>query len=116
MKTTEASMLKTFLESIAKECTGKLGYAVARNIRILTTELTEFENEREKLIRKYGKQNGDQIIIENGSKEYFEFLEEMKEFEDIELNFELMKVSQELLENSNLTADKMYILINYLGE
>ena len=54
MKTLEAYNLLNFLNNISKKCIGKLGYAVARNIRVLNTELTEFQNVRNELIRKYG--------------------------------------------------------------
>lgn len=114
MKTSTANSLLSFLNNISKKCNGKLGFAVARNIRILSTELTEYHNQRNELIKKYGTEKGDQIIIENGSKEHADFIKEMKEYEDIELEINLMKVDEETLSNSDLSADIMVILINYM--
>lgn len=116
MKTNEALIFSNFLTDIASKCTGKLGYAIARNIRLLNTELTEYNNKRNELIRKYGAEKGDQIVIEKGSKEYYSFLEEMKEYEDIDVDVELMKVSQEILESSELNANTMLILMDYMVE
>lgn len=116
MKTNTANMLKNFLESIANECTGKLGYAVARNIRLLSTELTEYNDRRNELIRKYGVENDGVISVENGSEGFYKLMEEMKEYEDIEINIELMKVSEDTLSNSNISADKMLVLMDYMVE
>ena len=116
MKTIEAFNLLTFLNGIATKCTGKLGYAVARNIRILNTELTEFQNARNELIRKYGTKDGDNIFIENGSEAFFSFQNEMKQYESIELDIPLMKVNREVLENSDLSADLLLVMSNYMEE
>ena len=114
MKTLEAYNLLNFLNNISKKCIGKLGYAVARNIRVLNTELTEFQNVRNELIRKYGTKDGDNIFIENGSEAFFSFQNEIKQYESIELDIPLMKVNREVLENSDLSADILLVLSNYM--
>ena len=114
MKTIEAFNLLTFLNGIATKCKGKLGYAVARNIRVLNTELTEFQNKRNELIKKYGTNDGDNIFIENGSEAFFSFQNEMKEYVNIELDISLMKVGQDVLENSDLSADILLVLSSYM--
>ena len=114
MKTLEAYNLLNFLNNISKQCIGKLGYAVARNIRVLNTELTEFQNERNELIRKYGTKEGDNIFIEAGSEAFFKFQNEMKQYESLDLDIPLMKVDREVLEGSDLSADILLVLSNYM--
>lgn len=114
MKTIEAFNLLNFLNNIATKCKGKLGYAVARNIRVLNTELTEFQNERNELIRKYGTKEGDNIFIEAGSEAFFKFHNEMKQYESLDLDIPLMKVDREVLEGSDLSADILLVLSNYM--
>jgi len=116
MKTKEALGIKNYLDSVATDCTGKLGYAVARNIRLLNTELTEYNDKRNELIRKYGTEKDGNISIAIGTEEHKKFVEEMAQYDDIELEVELMKVNEDVLSNSNLSANSMLVLMDFMVE
>lgn len=108
--------LGIFLNAVASKCTGKLGFYVAKNIRKMNEELTEYNNSRNELIRKYGKKNGENIVIEPNSESFFKFLEEMKTYDEIETEFETIKFSSSLLEESNLNAQEQMIMLDYFVE
>ena len=108
--------LGTFLNAVASKCTGKLGFYVAKNIRKMNEELTAYNNSRNELIRKYGKQNGENIVIEPNSDSFYKFLEEMKTYDEIETEFETIKFSSSLLEESNLNAQEQMIMLDYFVE
>lgn len=107
----------TFLKNNSKNCKGKLGYAVARNIRKLGDELTEYIQQLNNLVIKYGKkdQNGSQYVSVNDPN-YELILKEMKAFDELECNVEIMKVNQETLESSDLHADVMLGLMDFMVE
>ena len=77
----------------------KAGYVAARNTRLLMTELTEFNNIRNELIRKYGKPDVDEdgrelgtVSIDIGSEEFRKFTEEIGEYINIEHDVQIMKM------------------------
>ena len=105
--------LSNYLDAIASKCTGKLGYYVAKNLRLLKNELVEYNDKRNELIRKYGTQNGDNIVIENGSEAYFNFMKELKEYDSIESGVNLIKFDSSLLENSTLDAREQMVMLEY---
>ncbi len=55
MLLTNGKMLESLGVLANIEEPGKLGYACARNRRILLTECKEFMDKRDELLRKYGK-------------------------------------------------------------
>ncbi len=77
---------------------GKLGYAAARNARILSNALVEYYNFRNELIKKYGEKikddNGSETMGININSPNFDiFTKEMEEYMYIEHNVDLMTVS-----------------------
>jgi hypothetical protein len=96
------------LEKISGKVKGKLAYAVARNIRKLSTELVEFQNMSNEAITKFGypNENGT-YTIRIDSDEYKKYLAEMQGVQNIENEVDLMKVSQDVLEESDLNAQEM---------
>lgn len=79
-----------------------LGYAAARNTRILTFELMEFENIRDELILKYGEPEldeegnpSDQITLKVDSPKFKDFVEEIDKFAFVEHDPSLFKIKPE---------------------
>lgn len=96
------------LVSISERATGKMGYSVARNIRKLSEELTEYQSFKDKTIVKYGTtdENG-QARIQVGSEAYNSFVNEMKEYMDIEHDVQIFTVTEEEVLKSDLNAKEI---------
>lgn len=96
------------LVEISDKVTGKIGYAVSYNIRKLTNEIPEYEKMRDELINKYGeKDETGQVGIKIGSEAYEKYMSEMKQYDDIEFDINIIMVKPEDLESSDLTAKEM---------
>lgn len=73
----------------------KIGYVAARNFRIMTECLTEYEAFRNGLIRKYGEEvpderGGSTVRIKIDSPNFQEFCDELAPFNEMEHEVELM--------------------------
>ena len=102
------SLYLNSLNQISKKVKGKLAYCVARNIRKLSSELTEFEVTKNSYICEHGKCEENGIFsIDSNSEEYEKFLEYIKEFISIEHDVDIFMVSAEEIYNSDLTADEI---------
>ena len=93
------------LKIIAPKATGKLGYAVARNMRNLSNSLTEYIERKNSLIIKYGTEINGEISLNKSDENYKLFLNDIKEFTNIEHDIDIMKVSPSDIYNSTLSAD-----------
>lgn len=96
------------LNQISGKVKGKLGYAVARNIRKISNELIEFENIRLEHIHKYGTKNdnGD-CFIKKDTEEYNKFLTDMQEYAVIAHDVDIYMINAEEIFKSDLTADEI---------
>lgn len=96
------------LQSISSKVTGKLGYAVARNIRKIIDECQDFLKIKDELVHKYGTEdeNGN-IVIKQNTEEYENFIEELQVYSDIQCDVDIFKVNEEELWNSALNANEM---------
>ena len=79
-----------------------IGYAAARNARILRTELTEYYKLRDELVAKYGEveidENGNktgQISISVTSPNFPQFVDEMERYATITHEPEIFKIKFE---------------------
>lgn len=110
MKITNVQMAQylTSLQSISNKVKGKLGYAVARNIRKISNELTEYNNIRDEYICKYGtkNENGEYVIHQN-TEAFNLFLTDMQEFACISHDVDIYTVDAEEFEKSDLTAEEI---------
>lgn len=93
------------LKLVSKEAKGKFGYAVARNIRELSTSLKEYIHIKNELIVKYGKCTNNEYVLNMKSKEFIDFQEEIKEIAEIEHDINIMMIEPEYIYQSSLTAD-----------
>lgn len=101
----QADYYLSVLKIISTKVTGKLGYAVARNIRELSMSLHEYTDIKNDLITKYGENNGKEIILSVESENYKKYQDEIKEYSDIEHDVNIMLVEPEEIYKSTLTAD-----------
>lgn len=100
------------LQAIAGKATGKLGYAVSRNMRKLANENVEFMQIKNELINKYGKEYTDesgisQISIKFGTDEYNKFMDEIKEYGEITHDVDIYMIDETELYSSTLNANEM---------
>ena len=80
----------------------KIGYIAARNFRMLSTALTEYEAFKHDLINKYGEPDKDEsgnetgtISIKVGSPNFKAFCDELAPFNEMEHEVELMAAKYE---------------------
>lgn len=88
---------------------GMLGYAIAKNLRLLVDETREFSQKREELIREHGIALGDdkyQLPPENAAK----FYEAIRPYSELTADVAVMQVSPEVFYGGNLTSQQMFIL------
>lgn len=96
------------LNQISNKAKGKLGYAVARNIRKISDELIEFETLRLEHIHKYGTDNGNgECVIKKNTEEYHKFITDMQEFANISHDVDIFMINAEFVMDSDLTAEEM---------
>lgn len=93
----------------AREEKGLLGYAVAVNLRKLTTETLEYSKKRDELLAEYGTDagGGKFNLTAEGAAAFYEALEP---FAQIETDVAVMQVAPEVLYGGNLTSAQMYAL------
>ena len=110
MKLSNRKMDECFnaLNNISEKTSGKLGYAIARNIRKLSEELVEYHSLRDKAIYKFGTQGSDGTYsIQIGSEAYDSYIEEIKEYMNIEHDVQIFTVTEEEVLKSDLNAKEM---------
>lgn len=94
---------------------GKLGYAIAKNMRKLNDEMREYFEKRDELIQKYGeKQDGEKYKIPPESVQ--KFMDELREYDEIEFDFEPHMIGEEEFCRGELTSDQMYGLCWMVAE
>lgn len=76
------------------------GYVAARNTRILTEQLTEYDRVQREMLERFGKEkagkNGvTELVIEVNTPEFKQFCEAMEPFAGIEHEVELMTMKYE---------------------
>lgn len=115
MKLSEAENLALALENMMN-AKGIVGYKIARNLRMINDELKEYYELKQELFRKYGTQDGDRIVIPKDSEGYPLFMEEIAPFEGQEVEFDFRMIKESELMESDLTAQQMYVLNEYMVE
>lgn len=115
MKIKEADNLAIILGTMT-QIKGVVAYKVARNLRMITEELKEYNEIKNELFKKYGEVKGENVIIEKTSNNYNLFLEEIKPYEEQDVNFDFKKITEEELENGDLTVEQIIILSEYFSE
>ena len=108
MKTSQAEQLLINLDSLT-ECKGSIGFKIAYNIRKLSDELQEYVQFKQELFKKYGEEVDGQLSISKDSEHIQDFLTELKKL-DVDIDAHLLKITEEELKDSNLTAKEMAMI------
>lgn len=100
MKITNGTIVE-LIEVINKfqDVTGKLAYAMAKNRRILSEHMKDFEEVRNELVKKYGSEdeNGN-IFINRDSENYQAFVDEIVPILNILVDVDLFQLDKDEFE------------------
>jgi len=83
---------------------GKLAYAIARNMRKISEEGIEYDMLRRKIVEKYGEKTDEGFAISPDSPDYEKALQEINEIGNITHDVDIFKVSEDLICNSMLNV------------
>ena len=96
---------------------GVVGFKIARNLRMINEELKEYHNVRFDLFKKYGELGEDNSYrIEKGTENFKKFSEEIAPYDNQEVEFNFRKITEDELANSDLTAEQMGLIWDYMIE
>ena len=112
MKIKQVEIIKSVLETML-DTKGIVGYKIARNLRMINEELIEYEEVKRELFRKYGREENNQLIIDRDSENYPLFLDELKPYQEQEVEFDFKKITEDELAESGLSANQMMFLMEY---
>jgi len=105
MKLTNGQAFEILTMLAASKETGKLGFALAKQRRYIETELTEFINIRNAIVREHTAEDGrlypDQIADAN---------KELSEYLDLPCDFPVVHVDEDTFTSGTLTAVEMFKL------
>lgn len=90
--------------------TGKVGYAIYRNIALLEAATKEFQKMRDDLIIKYGSDNK----ISNDSPNFGKFLTELTPLLEIECEVSFFTIDEDDMYNEALSTKDYLILKNLI--
>jgi hypothetical protein len=88
---------------------GMLGYAIARNRRLLTAEVQEYSYKRDELLAEFGTDMGNgqfQLNAENASR----FYEALRPYSELTVDVPVMQIEPEVFYSGNLTSNQMFAL------
>lgn len=109
MKLTNDQMFQSILVMRVLNEKGKLGYAIARNLRRISDAAKEFLDIRDELLKKYGVDNGNgQYVIPN--EKAFDFSKELTEYANIEHDVDIYQIGEDVFVSGNLDSQQMYLL------
>lgn len=77
----------------------KIAWAVAKNIRILQTAAEFFEDQRMRLLKKYGQEKDGRLGINQKDPHFEDFLREFTELSDMQTDVDLYKVKDDIKED-----------------
>lgn len=93
----------------ARDEKGLLGYAIAVNLRKLTTEIGEYSRKRDELLAEYGIDvGGNKFNLTHEAAAAFR--KALKPFDELETDVQVMQVAPEVFYSGGLTSAQMYAL------
>lgn len=112
MKIKQADILANVLQTML-DTKGIVGYKIARNLRMISEELKEYNDIKLELFKKYGEEKEGRYIIDKDSDNYPLFMKEIEPYEEQEVEFTFRKISENELAESGLDANQMLFLMEY---
>lgn len=113
MKMTNEEMGVNIEVLAALKETGKLGYAVARNLRKMKEEAKEYLDLRRELLSKYGKPTDDGKIFVFGEN-FKHYQEELGDIPKIEHEVEVFTVSEDEFIAGGINSQQMAVLMDWM--
>ena len=105
---------ETFNKIMQQSFKGSLAFKIARLARELDTEMKTFNEERQKIIQKYGNkdENGELIIDENGNVKFDnadieEINQDFSSLLETELEINADKLPMDSIDNFEITPQEM---------
>ena len=105
---------ETFNKIMQQSFKGSLAFKIARLARELDTEMKTFNEERQKIIQKYGNkdENGELIVDENGNVKFDntkleEINQEFNSLVETELEINADKLPMDSIDNFEITPQEM---------
>ena len=115
MKISQANQLSESLSTMMN-VRGKVGFKLAYNKRKIDEELREYLKFKQELFQKYGEEKDGMLQIFKGSDGYQKYLEEIAPIEDEDIQFNFKYFTEEELEDTDLTAQQIYFLMENFYE
>ncbi len=115
MKLYQIYQAKDSIEKIenSQNLAGKRAYQLLDSIDMFKEEIKRIENEKNKLVRKYGKEENGQIKIEPNSENYESFVKEFSELLDQKKEIKIEeKLNEDDLDKIDLTISDIRNLKN----
>lgn len=106
---TNEKMFESVLILAAADERGMLGYAIARNRRLLSQEVQEYSRTRDQLLEEYGRDVGGgkyELQPENAAK----FFAALKPYNELTADVPVMQIPADVFYSGNLTSGQMYAL------
>lgn len=115
MKFTNEQMFQNIIVMHGLHETGRLGYAIARNLRKMTDAAKEYLDIRENLLSKYGTDQGDgSYFVPPENTEAFK--NDIQDYATIEHDVDVFHVTENEFISGNMDSDQMYVLDWMVGE
>lgn len=112
----QMDMALNVLQEISTKTSGKLGYIVAKNMRILSNELVEYYKIKDETIKELGSPDDEgHYSIKVDSSEFKQFVAKMQEYADIETDVNIITIDPELIYSTDITGaeiNAMLFMIN----
>ena len=106
---TNAQMLDSLRILSQVEEKGVLGFAIAQNRRKLQTEVKEYSDKYDELLKKHGTDLGDgRVSLPREAVHAFEA--ELQPYAKMTANVPVTQVTEEVFCSGNLTSGQMYVL------
>jgi len=106
--------IETFNKIMQQSFKGSLAFKIARLARELDTEMKTFNEERQKIIQKYGKkdENGELIVDDNGNVNFdknslIEINQEFNSLLETELEINADKLPMDSIDEFEITPQEM---------
>jgi len=95
------------LNDISEKTSGRLSYAVARNIRKLSEEYQDYDAEMSKIVNKYGEPTDGGMVVSPDSENYKKAVDELMEIGKIEHDVDVFVLPSDDVLNTNLSAKEI---------
>ncbi len=113
----QMDMALNVLQEISTKTSGKLGYIVAKNMRILANELVEYNKIKDETIKEFGSPDDEgHYSIKVDSPEFKQFVAKMQEYADIETDVNIITIDPELIYSTDITGAEINAILFMIND